>query len=92
MAAEEYHAEFAQKESTIAMLTADAEKQRVQHQEKIDKLRSDMEVCPGPLAIPAMLQFSFSGANFCMLMTVMVCMSSCAPAKSDPAVVLLHKM
>jgi len=45
VAAEEYHAEFAQKESTIAMLTAEAEAQKVQHQQKIDKLRTDMEVC-----------------------------------------------
>ncbi|DBB00655.1 hypothetical protein WJX82_006589 [Trebouxia sp. C0006] len=43
VAAEEYHAEFAQKESTIAMLTAEAEAQKVQHQQKIDKLRTDME-------------------------------------------------
>ena len=49
MAAEEYHAEFAQKESTIAMLTAEAEAQKVQHQQKIDKLRTDMEVCLHPL-------------------------------------------
>ena len=49
MAAEEYHAEFAQKESTIAMLTAEAEAQKVQHQQKIDKLRTDMEVCAPPL-------------------------------------------
>jgi len=45
VAAEEYHAEFAQKESTIAMLTAEAETQKAQHQQKIDKLRTDMEVC-----------------------------------------------
>ena len=50
MAAEEYHAEFAQKESTIAMLTAEAEAQKVQHQQKIDKLRTDMEVCLYPWA------------------------------------------
>jgi len=49
VAAEEYHAEFAQKESTIAMLTAEAEAQKVQHQQKIDKLRTDMEVCLHPL-------------------------------------------
>ncbi len=49
MAAEEYHAEFAQKESTIAMLTAEAEAQKVQHQQKIDKLRTDMEVRWHPL-------------------------------------------
>lgn len=45
VAAEEYHAEFAQKESTIAMLTSDAEAQKAQMQQKIDQLRTDMEVC-----------------------------------------------
>lgn len=44
MAAEEYHAEFAQKESVIATLSSEAEKQKVQHQQKIDQLRNDMEV------------------------------------------------
>ena len=45
MAAEEYHAEFAQKEATIARLTAEADTQKAQHQQKIDTLRTDMEVC-----------------------------------------------
>jgi len=31
------------------MLTAEAEAQKVQHQQKIDKLRTDMEVCLHPL-------------------------------------------
>ena len=44
VAAEEYHAEFAQKEATIAMLTSDAEAQKAQMQQKIDQLRRDMEV------------------------------------------------
>lgn len=44
VAAEEYHAEFAQKEATIAMLTSDAEAQKAQMQQKIDQLRTDMEV------------------------------------------------
>lgn len=48
-AAEEYHAEFAAKESTIATLTAEAESARSHMQAEIDKLRSDMEVCPGPI-------------------------------------------
>ncbi|KAL3147636.1 hypothetical protein ABBQ38_014686 [Trebouxia sp. C0009 RCD-2024] len=43
VAAEEYHAEFAQKEATIAMLTSDAEAQKAQMQQKIDQLRTDME-------------------------------------------------
>ena len=43
-AAEEYHAEFAAKESTIATLTAEAESARSHMQAEIDKLRSDMEV------------------------------------------------
>ena len=46
-AAEEYHAEFAAKESTIATLTAEAESARSHMQAEIDKLRSDMEVCAG---------------------------------------------
>ena len=45
VAAEEYHAEFAQKEATISMLTTDAEAQKAQMQQKIDQLRTDMEVC-----------------------------------------------
>ena len=45
-AAEEYHAEFAAKESTIATLTAEAESARSHMQAEIDKLRSDMEVTP----------------------------------------------
>ena len=44
VAAEDYHAEFAQKEATIASLTSDAEAQRAQMQQKIDRLASDMEV------------------------------------------------
>ena len=44
VAAEEYHAEFAQKEATISMLTTDAEAQKAQMQQKIDQLRTDMEV------------------------------------------------
>ena len=48
-AAEEYHAEFAAKESTIATLTAEAESARSHMQAEIDKLRSDMEVCLGPV-------------------------------------------
>lgn len=44
-AAEEYHAEFAAKEATIATLTAEAESARSHMQAEIDKLRSDMEVC-----------------------------------------------
>ena len=44
VAAEEYHAEFAQKEATIAMLTSDSETQKAQMQKKIDQLRTDMEV------------------------------------------------
>ena len=43
-AAEEYHAEFAAKEATIATLTAEAESARSHMQAEIDKLRSDMEV------------------------------------------------
>jgi len=43
-AAEEYHAEFAAKEATIASLTAEAESARSHMQAEIDKLRSDMEV------------------------------------------------
>ena len=43
-AAEEYHAEFAAKEATIATLTAEAESVRSHMQAEIDKLRSDMEV------------------------------------------------
>ena len=45
-AAEEYHAEFAAKEATIASLTAEAESARSHMQAEIDKLRSDMEVRP----------------------------------------------
>lgn len=48
VAAEEYHAEFAQKEATISMLTSDAEAQKAQMQQKIDQLRTDMEVCGLP--------------------------------------------
>ena len=47
-AAEEYHAEFAAKESTIATLTTEAESARSHMQAEIDKLRSDMEVCLDP--------------------------------------------
>lgn len=43
-AAEEYHAEFAAKEATIASLTAEAEAARSHMQAEIDKLRSEMEV------------------------------------------------
>jgi acetyl-CoA carboxylase alpha subunit len=43
-AAEEYHAEFAAKEATIASLTAEAESARSHMQAEIDKLRSEMEV------------------------------------------------
>ena len=46
-AAEEYHAEFAAKEATIATLTAEAESARSHMQAEIDKLRSDMEVSTG---------------------------------------------
>ncbi|BDA45618.1 Myosin-17 [Coccomyxa sp. Obi] len=42
-AAEEYHAEFAAKEATIASLTAEAEAARSHMQAEIDKLRSEME-------------------------------------------------
>ena len=48
VAAEEYHAEFAQKEATISMLTTDAEAQKAQMQQKIDQLRTDMEVRQPP--------------------------------------------
>lgn len=44
VAAEDYHAEFAQKEATIAQLTSDAEAQKAQMQQKVDKLAADMEV------------------------------------------------
>ena len=40
-AAEEYHAEFAAKEATIATLTAEAESARSHMQAEIDRLRSD---------------------------------------------------
>ena len=62
VAAEDYHAEFAQKEATIAMLQTDAETQRVQMQQKIDRLASDMAV--GPCALAALLTYltlSFQG-------------------------------
>jgi hypothetical protein len=42
-AAEEYHAEFAAKEATIASLTAEAEGARAHMQAEIDRLRADME-------------------------------------------------
>ena len=44
-AAQEYHAEFAAKEATIASLTAAAESTRMRMQADIDKLRTQMEVC-----------------------------------------------
>ena len=42
-AAEEYHAEFAAKEATIASLTAEAEAARSHMQSEIDRLRANME-------------------------------------------------
>ncbi len=42
-AAEEYHAEFAAKEATIAALGADAEAARARMQAEIEKLRTEME-------------------------------------------------
>ena len=51
-AAEEYHAEFAAKEATIASLTAEAEGARSHMQAEIDRLRADMEVGTH-LAFPA---------------------------------------
>ena len=43
-AAEEYHAEFAAKETTILTLTAEAEATRAHMQGEIEKLRTEMEV------------------------------------------------
>ena len=43
-AAEEYHAEFAAKETTIITLTAEAEATRAHMQGEIEKLRTEMEV------------------------------------------------
>ena len=47
-AAEEYHAEFAAKEATIAALSAEADAGRARMQAEIEKLRRDMEAraCP----------------------------------------------
>lgn len=45
-AAEEYHAEFAAKEATIAALGAEAEAARARMQAEIEKLRSEMEARP----------------------------------------------
>ena len=43
-AAEEYHTEFAAKETTIITLTAEAEATRAHMQGEIEKLRTEMEV------------------------------------------------
>jgi Fe2+ transport system protein B len=43
-AAEEYHAEFAAKEATIAALTVEADTARSLMQAEIDALRAEMEV------------------------------------------------
>lgn len=51
-AAEEYHAEFAAKETTIAALGAEAEAARARMQAEIEKLRSDMEVRPALTSKP----------------------------------------
>jgi phosphopantetheinyl transferase (holo-ACP synthase) len=45
-AAEEYHAEFAAKEATIAALGVDAEAARARMQAEIEKLRTEMEARP----------------------------------------------
>ena len=42
-AAEEYHAEFAAKEATIAALSAEADAARARMQAEIEKLRREME-------------------------------------------------
>ena len=62
-AAEEYHAEFAAKESTIASLSAEAESARSHMQAEIDKLRVDMEVGPGP---PISCEPAGAGCSVCM--------------------------
>lgn len=60
-AAEEYHAEFAAKEATIAALGAEAEAARGRMQAEIEKLRSEMEAraprprpCPCPCPRPSL--------------------------------------
>jgi hypothetical protein len=47
-AAEEYHAEFAAKEATIAALTVEADTARSLMQAEIDALRAEMEVILAP--------------------------------------------
>lgn len=47
-AAEEYHAEFAAKEATIAALGAEADAGRARMQAEIEKLRRDMEARARP--------------------------------------------
>lgn len=74
VAAEDYHAEFAQKEATIALLTSDAEAQRISMQQKIDKLAADMEVSNAVCIVAAsVLHLQQSGGSRCLVDRAFAC-------------------
>lgn len=75
-AAEEYHAEFAAKETTILTLTAEAEATRAHMQGEIEKLRTEMEVSAAtPISeTPSPLRFRCLTLHI----TIHVC-NTCAP-------------